>query len=135
MNRCCSTEFRCYNLWAGTSFSEIPDDWSLFTTGLSFSAIPDDWSLLTTGQGSIDDPHVISFHEEPHLVYWNEFDRQIHLFRSEDLVWHAENFADGSDSSMVNASGSATCYILEDRLHAVSRAGIRAKSDRYFQLV
>ena len=82
------------------------------------------WSELATGPAAIDDPFVTLVQNNVHVVYWNEFNRHIHLSRQGGGTWDATHTADlAAIPSTPYASGSAVAYLHQNVLHFVSRAG------------
>jgi GH25 family lysozyme M1 (1,4-beta-N-acetylmuramidase) len=79
---------------------------------------------ITGGGGrAIGDPCVIVSGNDIHVVYWDQFNAQVHVMRVNG-VWQAESFTEnGGIAGPSRISGSAAAYIHEDILHIVSRSG------------
>ena len=81
------------------------------------------WSVFSTGPNAIDDPVITVIQNDLHAVYWNQFNRQIHLFR-QGGTWHAEQAADlGANPRPPLASGSAVAYLHQNAIRFVARGG------------
>lgn len=68
---------------------------------------------------ALDDPRLIIFQNELHVVYGDETNSHVHLRRTN--TWVRETLADPAGSRAV--AGSAEVYIHAGSLHIVSRAG------------
>ncbi len=78
------------------------------------------WSLSDiTGGVAIGDPFITVLGNDVHVVYWDEYDNQVHMTLAGG-TWSPENL---KDSTGKVTSGSAVAYVHEGALHIVSRAG------------
>ncbi len=78
---------------------------------------------ITAGGGkAIDDPFVLLFENNVHVIYWDQFNAQVHVMRVNG-VWKAESFVDRvGPNTPSQISGSATAYKHQNVLHVVSRS-------------
>ena len=77
---------------------------------------------ITAGGRAIGDPFVLLFERNVHVIYWDQFNAQVHVMRVNG-VWHAESFVDRvSPNTPSQISGSATAYEHRNVLHIVSRS-------------
>ena len=78
---------------------------------------------ITAGGGkAIGDPFVLLFENNVHVIYWDQFDAQVHVMRVNG-VWQAESFVDRvRPNTPSQISGSATAYKYQNVLHIVSRS-------------
>ena len=78
---------------------------------------------ITGGGGrAIGDPFVLLFENNVQVVYWDQFNAQVHVTRVNG-VWQAESFVDRvRPNTPSQISGSATAYTYQNVLHIVSRS-------------
>lgn len=78
---------------------------------------------ITGGGGqAIGDPFVLLFENNVHVIYWDQFNDQVHVMRVKG-VWQAESFMDRVvPNTPSQISGSATAYPHQNVLHSVSRS-------------
>jgi hypothetical protein len=92
-------------------------DGRLYALSRSLTDTSTAWDVKDiTGGKPVGDPFIAVRGAVVHIVYWDEFDHQIHLFRDGD-TWDIEQFAGAT------ASGAAVTYEHQNALHVVSRAG------------
>jgi GH25 family lysozyme M1 (1,4-beta-N-acetylmuramidase) len=78
---------------------------------------------ITGGEGkAVGDPFIFLFENNVHVIYWDQFNTQVHVMRVKG-VWQAEHFVDSvSPHTPSQISGSATAYKFQNALHIVSRS-------------
>jgi GH25 family lysozyme M1 (1,4-beta-N-acetylmuramidase) len=78
---------------------------------------------ITGGGGkAIDDPFVLVFENNVHVIHWDQFNAQVHVMRVNG-VWRAESIVDRvTPNTPSQISGSATAYKYRNVFHVVSRS-------------
>jgi hypothetical protein len=92
----------------------------------SLTAADPRWRVeVISGAGgpAFDDPLVLGFQNNIHVIYWNERNGQVHLARVNG-VWQTETFPDrpAGATSGSQISGSANAYEYQGKLHIVCRS-------------